>query len=96
MSIYLVQAAWDLHTNLFVGCIPPVNLRAEHAISPRCLALVDCITHSSNKFGQTTINLTYLVIHAILPLVRRDDLRVSRSNRNAQATQRSSVLHYTP
>ena len=31
--IYLLQASRVLHTNLFVGCIPQVNMRAEHAIN---------------------------------------------------------------
>ena len=54
--IYLLQVAWDLHITLFVGCIPYLALCAEHALSEMCLALPELETHSSSKFGQTTLN----------------------------------------
>ena len=54
--IYLLQFAWDVHTTLFVSCIPYLALCAEHALSEMCQALPERKTRSSSRFGQTTLN----------------------------------------
>ena len=57
--ICLLQVAWDLHTILFVGCIPYIVLCAEHALSETCLALAGRKTRSGSKFGEIKLTCTF-------------------------------------